>query len=83
MPEGTIKEGNFKWLLLKIFGIFLVFSLVSALVIYDRLHVLLSPNYGAGISPETLSHEDVLQCSARHASLFSRLIKLFVEAWQD
>ena len=40
-------------------------------------------NYGAGISPGILSHEDVLECSVRHAQQFPRLITLFVEAWQD
>lgn len=60
MPEGTIKEENFKWLLLTIFGIFLFFSLVSALLIYERLHVPLSPHYGAAISRLTQVKESLI-----------------------
>jgi methyl-accepting chemotaxis protein len=60
MDRGTIKEGNFKWLLLSIFGIFLTFSLVSALVMYERLHVPLSPHYGATISLLTEVKESLI-----------------------
>ena len=74
MPEGTIKEGNFKWLLLKIFGIFLVFSLVSALVIYERLHVDLSPHYGAAISLLTQAKESLIITSIEINLIFWILI---------
>lgn len=74
MPEGTIKEGNFKWLLLKIFGIFLVFSLVSALVIYERLHVPLSPHYGAAISLLTQVKESLIITSIEINLIFWILI---------
>jgi methyl-accepting chemotaxis protein len=74
MPRGTVKEGDFKWLLLTIFGIFLVFSLVSALVIYERLHVPLSPHYGATISLLTQVKESLLITSIAINLIFWILI---------
>jgi purine-nucleoside phosphorylase len=39
-------------------------------------------NYAAGLSPVAVSHKDVLDCGLKHAYLFPRLIRLFIEAWQ-
>jgi signal transduction histidine kinase len=74
MERGTIKEGDFKRLLLTIFGIFLVFSLVSALVIYERLHVPLSPHYGATISLLTQVKESLIITSIAINLIFWILI---------
>jgi methyl-accepting chemotaxis protein len=74
MERGTIKEGDFKWLLLSIFGIFLVFSLVSALIIYERLHVPLSPHYGATISLLTEVKESLIITSIGINLIFWLLI---------
>ena len=74
MPAGTIKKGKFKWLLLTIFGIFLIFSLLSALVIYERLHVPLSPHYGAAISLLTQAKESLIITSIEINFIFWILI---------
>jgi methyl-accepting chemotaxis protein len=74
MERGTIREGGFKWLLLSIFGIFLVSSLVSALVMYERLHVPLSPHYGATISLLTQVKESLILTSIEINLIFLILI---------
>ncbi len=40
-------------------------------------------NYAAGLSPDTLSHQDVLDCSTEHACLFPSLVRLFIDVWQE
>lgn len=39
-------------------------------------------NHAAGLSSDDLSHQDVLDCSGRHAEQFPRLIERFVSVWQ-
>lgn len=39
-------------------------------------------NCAAGMKKNKLSHKDVLDCSAQHASLFPSLIKRIIVAWQ-
>jgi len=45
--------------------------------------VALITNCAAGFNPKALSHLDVLESSSRSACFFPRLIRLFVNAWQD
>lgn len=40
-------------------------------------------NHAAGLSSDHLSHQDVLDCSGRHAEQFPRLIERFVDVWQS
>ncbi len=40
-------------------------------------------NLAAGMSSNPVTHNDVLDCSAKHAHLFPSLIRLLVESWQD
>jgi methyl-accepting chemotaxis protein len=61
MLKGTITEKGFKRrLVLIILGIFLFFSLISALVLYRSLHVPLSPHYGATVSILTQAKESLV-----------------------
>ena len=78
MSEGIIKGGNFKWLLLTILAVFLFFSLVSALVIYERLHVDLSPHYGATISLLTQVKESLIITTIKINLIFYLLIAVGV-----
>jgi len=78
MSEGIVKEGNFKRLLLTIFGIFVFCSLVSALVVYERLHVELSPHYGAAISLLTQVKESLIITSIKINLIFYFLIAIGV-----
>jgi purine-nucleoside phosphorylase len=45
--------------------------------------VALVANHAAGFNQQALSHLDVLDCSSSSARFFPRLIRLFVNAWQD
>jgi signal transduction histidine kinase len=74
MSEGLVKAGNFKRLLLTILGIFVFWSLVSALIVYDRLHVDLSPHYGATISLLTQVKESLIITSIKINLIFYLLI---------
>jgi methyl-accepting chemotaxis protein len=47
MNKGIVSKGSYKMLLIAVVGIFLAFSLMSALVLYKNLHVPLGPHYGA------------------------------------
>ena len=80
MSEGIIKTGNFKWLLLTILVVFLFFSLMSALIIYERLHVDLSPHYGATISLLTQVKESLIVTSIKINLIFYLLIAIGVAA---
>jgi signal transduction histidine kinase len=78
MSEGIIKGGNFKWLLLTILVIFFFFSLVSALITYERLHVDLSPHYGAAISLLSQVKESLIITSIGIHLIFYLLIAIGV-----
>jgi len=73
-----MKQRNFKRLLLTIFGVFFFFSLVSALVIYESLHVDLSPHYGAAISLLTQVKESLIITSIKINLIFLFLIAVGV-----
>jgi len=74
MRKGAIKEENFKWLLPTIFGFFFFFSLLSTLLIYETLHVPLSPHYGAAISRLTQVKESLIITSIGINLIFWMLI---------
>ncbi len=40
-------------------------------------------NFAAGLAPEVLSHQDVLECGANYSSFFPPLVQQFINAWQD
>jgi methyl-accepting chemotaxis protein len=61
MLKGTITEKGFKRrLVLIILGIFIFFSLISALVLYKSLHEPLSPHYGATVTILTQAKESLV-----------------------
>ena len=40
-------------------------------------------NFAAGLFNGSLSHKDVLDCGAKHSGLFARLLRQFVDVWQE
>ena len=50
MIKGVIAEGSYRRLMLVIFCIFLLFSILSALLLHNGLNAPLGPHYGAALS---------------------------------
>ena len=79
MHKGLVTEKGFKRrLVLIMLGIFLFFSLISALVLYRNLHVPLSPHYGATVSILTQVKDSLVTETIKINLIFYFLIAIGV-----
>jgi methyl-accepting chemotaxis protein len=79
MPKVLVTEEGFKRrLVLIILGIFLFFSLISALVLYRNLQVPLSPHYGATVTILTQAKDSLVTETIKINLIFYFLIAIGV-----